>query len=537
MEFGWRAHLNGYRVKTTPDALVIHRQVGRAGLRPRGLTGRRPGKVDRLLGMIVVAGHAPGKMLPLVWLRLVFSCLTHAAAYLIGKVPGRALDEILALGSFVAHPGRIRDLRTRTAEIDPVPGTAEVVRSLRPPWWNGLRVAAEMLGGAASEQYRSVAGDADAASLDEMTGDDFSSVADERPRHAWLSPIVITTVVAIVASLIAARELFGLGSLAAPALLPAHETLSDLWHAVVAPIPGAPGQLTPPWLGLVALGSTLLAGQPEWFSTALLCGVVPLALLTSYPVARRLINDRRLRLWVAVTYSLLPVLLGGTNQGRLTLSVFAIGLPLLVTAVRALVLRRVRTPEAWRGGWGAGVVLVALAAFEPSIMLLAVVVGLLGAVVLRRTPRKIGRIGIALGVPLLVMLPWLPTLIAAPGRIFTGPDAELDGAPFAPSVWRLLVGNGLGPGLPPLWLGTTIFGLIWLVALVGLVRHPDRRAVLAAWITALVAFGMAVVLSRLVVSVPPVGAEVRPWVGAYLLVGFGALILGGGVGVDGCRRR
>ena len=256
VEFGWRAHLNGYRVVTTPDALVIHRQVGRAGLRPRGLTGRRPGKVDRLLGMIVVAGHAPGKMLPLVWLRLVFSCLTHAVAYLIGKVPGRALDEILALGSFVAHPGRIRDLRTRTAEIDPVPGTDEVVRSLRPPWWNSLRVAAEALSGAASERYRSVAGDADAASLDEMTGDDFSSVADERPRHAWLSPIVITTVVAIVASLIAARGLFGLGSLAAPALLPAHEKLSDLWHAVVAPIPGAPGQVTPPWLGLVALGST-----------------------------------------------------------------------------------------------------------------------------------------------------------------------------------------------------------------------------------------------------------------------------------------
>ena len=245
VEFGWRAHLNGYRVVTTPDALVIHRQVGRAGLRPRGLTGRRPGKVDRLLGMIVVAGHAPGKMLPLVWLRLAFSCLTHAVAYLIGKVPGRALDEILALGSFVAHPGRIQDLRTRTAEIDPVPGTDEVVRSLRPPWWNSLRVAAEALSGAASERYRSVAGDVDAASLDEMTGDDFSSVADERPRHAWLSPIVITTAVAIVASLIAARGLFGLGSLAAPALLPAHEKLSDLWHAVVAPIPGAPGQVTP----------------------------------------------------------------------------------------------------------------------------------------------------------------------------------------------------------------------------------------------------------------------------------------------------
>ena len=63
----------------------------------------------------------------------------------------------------------------------------------------------------------------------------------------------------------------------------------------------------------------MLAGQPEWFSTLLLCGVVPLTLLAAYPVIRRVINERRLRLWVAGTYALLPVLLGGTNQGRLAL--------------------------------------------------------------------------------------------------------------------------------------------------------------------------------------------------------------------------
>ena len=68
--------------------------------------------------------------------------------------------------------------------------------------------------------------------------------------------------------------------------------------------------------------------------------------------------------------------------------------------------------------------------------------------------------------------------------------------------------------------------MIWLVALIGLGRRADRRAVVAAWVTALVALAMAVVLSRLVVSVPPVGTEVRPWVGAYLLLGFGALVLG-----------
>jgi GT2 family glycosyltransferase len=533
VEFGWRAHLNGYSVVTTPKAQITHRQVGRAGLRPRGLTGRRPGKLDRLLGMLVVAGHAPRKSLPLVWLRLVWSCLVRAVGYLIGKVPGRALDEMLALGSFVAHPGRLRDLRSRTAAIDPTPGTRDVVESLRPPWWSGLRVGLDALTGAASERYRSVAGDSDVASIDELTGDDFSSAADDRPKNLWLSPAAITTAVAIVASLIAARSLFGRGSLVAPALLPAQDNVIGLWRSVMSAIPGAPAQVTPPWEALVALASTAMFGQPEWLITLLLCGVVPLSLLAAYPLARRVINDRRVRLWVCGTYALLPVLLGGTNQGRLVLSVVAVSLPLLVMAARALVLRRTRTPEAWRGGWGAGVVLVALVAFEPSMIIFALLAGVLGAIVLRRSPRKVGRIGIALGVPLLVLLPWWPTLISTPGRLLVGPDSALAGVTPAAPAWQLFLGRDFGPGLPPLWAGAVVFGVIWVVAFLGLARRPARRAVLAAWAAALVAFGMAVLLSRLVVSVPPAGTEVRPWVGSYLLLGFAALLISAGMGLDG----
>jgi hypothetical protein len=245
------------------------------------------------------------------------------------------------------------------------------------------------------------------------------------------------------------------------------------------------------------------------------------------------INDRRVRLWTCATYALLPVLLGGTNQGRLALSVVAISLPLLVMAARALVLRRTRTPEAWRGGWGAGVALVVLLAFEPSMIILALLFAILGAVLLRRTPRKIGRIGIALGVPLIVLLPWLPSLIDAPGRLFVGPDSALDAVATPPQVWQLLLGREVGPGLPPLWVGAVIFGVIWIVAVFGLARRPGRRAVLAAWAAALAALAVAVIFSKLVVSVPPVGTEVRPWVGSYLLLGFGALIFGGGMGLDG----
>lgn len=533
VDFGWRAHLAGFRVVTSPRAEFTHRHVSRAGLRPSGAAGRRPGRVDRHLGMVVVAGHAPALQLPIVWLRLVWGCLLHAVGYLFGKAPGRSLDELGALASFVAHPGRIISLRRRLAKADRVPGAQRTVRALRPPWWSSLRVAAEAVSGAVSERYRSVAGEPEVASLDELTGDDFSAVTEEQPKNPWLSPIVIVATLTVIASLVAARGLFGAGSLVAPVLLPAPPNLSELWQSVWAPIFGAPTQSSPPWLTVVAIGSTLLAGRPEWFVTVLLCAVVPISLIAAYPVVRRTILGRRTRLWVALTYALLPALLGGTNQGRLSMSVFAIALPVLVLAIRALALRRPRTPEAWRGGWGAGLVLVVLVAFEPSMILFALVAGAIGAVALRRSPRRAGRIAIALGVPLVVLAPWWPSVISDWGRLFTGPDAALDGTPAAAPVWALFLGRDVGAGLPPLWLGATVFGVIWLVAFVGLARRPRSRAVLAAWTTGLLGLATAVLLSRLVVSVPPVGTEVRPWVGAYLLVAFAALVLAGGVGVDG----
>ncbi|HEX8487486.1 MAG TPA: glycosyltransferase, partial [Propionibacteriaceae bacterium] len=528
VDFGWRAHRAGYSVVTTPRAAFIHRQVGRAGLRPSGLAGRRPGRLDRYLGLLVVAGHASRRRLPLVWLRLVWSCLVRALGYLFGKAPGRSRDELLALGDFLAHPGQIAAFRRRLVRIRPTPGSRRVVGTLRPRWWAGLRTGAEALSAAAAERYRSLAGELEVASLDELTGDDYAAVADERPRHAWLSPAVVVGVLSVVACLVAARDLLGVGSLTAPALLPAQSSVGELWRTVWAPIAGAPGQSPPPWLALVALGSTVFLGRPEWFVTVLLCAVVPISLVTAYPVVRKTISGRRVRLWAAMTYALLPVLLGGTNQGRLSLSVFAIALPLLALAARALVLRRPRTPEAWRGGWGAGVVLVALVAFEPSVLLLALGAGLVGALALRRTPRKAGRVAIALLVPLVVLAPWWPSVVRSWGRLFTGPDAALDGVRPAAQVWQLLLGRDTGAGLPPLWLGSILFGVVWVVALVGLGRRPRARTVLACWLTALLALTMAVLVSRLVVVVPPVGTEVRPWVGVYLLIGFAALVLAGG---------
>ena len=109
VELGWRATARGLRVVTTPRAEMVHRQVGRAGLRPRGAGGRHPDRVDQQLGLLLVAGHAPTWRLPFAWLRLVLDCLIRALGYLLGKAPrrvrGRARHPRLAVRRIPAGSG------------------------------------------------------------------------------------------------------------------------------------------------------------------------------------------------------------------------------------------------------------------------------------------------------------------------------------------------------------------------------------------------------------------------------------------------
>lgn len=534
LEFGWRAQLSGYKVVTTPAAAVVHREVGRAGLRPSGFSGTRPEKTDRELGMTLVAAHAPAARLPFVWIRLVLGSVVRAIAYLIGKVPGQSGAELSAACSFIRHPRRIGRMRRRVRAGRITPRGRAVVSRLRPGRFSGVKAALDAVTTAIGNRYVEIAGaEPQAASLDELTSDELSSTPDERRSNPWFSPIVITVVLSVIACVVAARRVIGLGSLTGPQLLPIDTDLSRLWHNFLDAVPGAPHTTTAPWTGLVAAAGTIFFGRPEWLVTVLLVGTVPLGLLSSYPLIRRTIDDRRVRLWVAVSYALLPVLLGGSNQGRLVLSVAAIMLPVLAIAGRALVLRRVGYPEAWRGGWGAGVALTVLGAFVPALILVALVLAVIAACTVARTPRKIGRLLIAIGTPLVVLSPWWPTLYASWGRLLTGPDPALESTADPGSGLFFLFGRDGGAGLPPQWVGLIIFGSFWAVALVGLLRSFRRRAVIAGWLIALLTLAVAVGLSRILVQVPPAGVQTRPYVGIYLLIAFGALVLAGGIGVDG----
>lgn len=525
VDFGWRATAAGYHVRTCPEAVITHRQAGRSGLRRSRIVGRDPHSIDRLLGMRTVAAHR-GRFASV---RLIWGGLLRALGFLLAKAPDLARSELRAVGAFF-DPAPVTSLRARVRR--PVDAEAAArVRSLRPPWWSSWSNGFETATRAITERFQTSFGSDTDTSIDELTGDDFSASADRPQRSAWSNPLVISLILLVIATLVAARGLLRPGFLHAERLLPARSSLGEVYRAYLDPIIGSPGMSAPPWLGWTAIGSTLTFGQPDWFLGLFLIGGPILALLSAMLLLRRVVADRRIRVLTALTYAITPILLGPVNRGLIAVAVIWVLLPLLAVSIRALALRRTHGPESWRAAWSTGLLLSIILAFIPALTALVIIAAVVAVIVWRTNRARLLRLGVALGVPVVLLAPWLPSIVRSWSRLLVGPDSGL-GTLAVGEVWQLMIGRTPGPGLPPLWLSLAVFAALWLLALFAAAIGPGSRGVRAAWLTALGAFALALVLSRQLATVLPQGTRVRPEVTAVLLVGFAALLVAIAIGAD-----
>lgn len=525
VELGWRATRAGYRVATTPSALLVHRRVGRAGLRASSATSDHPAAVDRALGMTLVASRRSGVAAVLIGVRLVWGCLLRMLGFVLGKAPDRAADEWRAARRFLGDGDRRAGLRRRAAQAPTTSTGEELVRRLRPPWWHSLRVGAEWTAAAVSDRVRELTGRPD-TSLDELTGDDFAGREDTDPPW-WRTPLLVLVVIALAGGLLG--RWIAPGLLTSTQLLPGADTFTGTWSRYLDP---GTGWLAPPWLGLLALLATPLGGRTDWLLVVLVAGGVLLALAAARSALRTLGLSATAVLWGAAAWALLPTLVGGQQRGSLLVVGWAVALPLLVGAVHRLL--RGRGLESTRGAFGVALSLTVLAALAPLVLLPATVVAVLVAV--RRADLRL-RALVAVAVPLLLLAPWWPTLLTWPGRWLTGPEPVL-AEQAVPSWWRLLLGQTPGAawfdgGPVPLWLCGSVAALLWVLALVGLLRRPGDAVVRAGWAAAVAGFLLAVVVSRVVVQVPPSGDLARPEPTGWVLLALGGLVVAAGRGLAG----
>ncbi|MET9438671.1 glycosyltransferase family 2 protein [Streptomyces sp. NPDC006551] len=525
----WRAHSAGHRVLVAPDAVLRHAEASARERRTVDCAGRsvtNPHRVDKAGAVYTLLANARGAVLPYVLVRLILGTLLRTLAYLVGKVPGQAVDEVMGLFGTLLRPEKI--LAARKRRKNPAVAASEL-RPLFPPPGATVRATVEQVvanfGGSDADSGGSRHGAVESG----PGGDDADFMEIEqfaRLKKIARKPGPLLFALLLLVSVVACRGLFGGGALAGGALLPAPDSVSELWgryadawHAL-----GTGGtQTAPPYLAVLAGLSALFLGSTSFALTLLLVCSVPLAGFTAYFAARPIVESRLLRAWGSIAYAFLPAATGALATGRLGTAVLAILLPLIArAAVAAAGLHR---PDrgSWRATWAYTFLLTFAMAFTPIVWPLAVVLGI-GVLVLRR--RDITAYGLrflaTVGTPLLVLAPWSLSLLTSPAAFLR--EAGLDIRTGTASALDLL---GTSPGGPGTVGGLLLIGVV-LAALAALLREERQFAVRTAWAAALAGLLFAALSN---------GAGGTGWAGPATLVYGAALLAAGMVGAEGGRTR
>ncbi|MFF7184718.1 glycosyltransferase family 2 protein [Streptomyces sp. NPDC008222] len=525
----WRAHAAGHRVLIAPDAVVRHAEAASRERRTVDCAGRTtasPHKVDKAGAIYTLLVNARTAQLPWILLRLILGTLLRTVAYLVGKVPGQAVDEIRGLLGTLLRPERIIAGRRRRGRPQVDKGE---LRPLFPPPGATVRATVEQLASnlvGRSDPEVSSAGRHGGGLESGPGGDDADFMEVEqfaRLKRIARKPGPLLFAVLLLVSLLACRALLGGGSLAGGALLPAPADSSELWSRYLDawhPVGAGGAHSAPPYLALVALLASLLFGSTGLAVTVLLVFSVPLAGFTAYFASRPLVESRLLRAWASIAYAFLPAATGALAGGRIGTAVLAVLLPLIARAgIAASGLAHTSGARgSWRATWAYALLLTITTAFTPIVWPIAAVLGLALLAVRRNAilgyaPRVLAQ----LGTPLLVLAPWSLTLL--PHGFFQ--EAGLAYGKGAASASDLL---GASPGGPGTVSGLMLIGIV-LAALAALLRAERRKAAWTAWTAALVALVFAVL------------SNVSAWAGPATLVYGLALLAAAVVGADGARAR
>jgi GT2 family glycosyltransferase len=533
IDLGWRAHTAGHRVFAVSDAVVYHAEAAARRHRPIGLTSDDPRRIDRRNALYVLLANVPFAVMLRTLMRNIFVSLVRTAALLIMKQQEAARDELAALGDVLRDIGGLRRMRADRAN-----GRTHAYRSVRrfQPRGLALRRLIDALGNRLSGTGPVEGGRHRAFGESGVDEEPPAPESRRLARRLFARPGTVTVLLLAAVTVAAGRALITSGGrLGGGALVPAWGGASDLWAQYLTgwhPIGLGSANGSPPAVGLLAALSTVLLGKPWLAVLVLLLGCVPLAGLTAYIAARRIVPDspagdpawqhgRRLqapapaiRSWAAVTYALLPVATGAVTAGRIGTAVVLVLLPLI--GLQAIQILNPPGPDrarrAGRAAWATALLLAIAMAFMPLAWVLAVIIGTLiwtayGPSVPRRSAKRARDRGsaralrrnllVALAVPPLLLLPWVIGLILHPSWFLV--EIGLNRAEIVddrlPALSILALNPG-GPGTPELWAPAGLLAL----GLGALLLRRRRTAVLGGWMLALFGLLIAVLASAVTVT-------------------------------------
>ena len=551
VDFGWRVARAGGRVVVAPKALVFHAEAATRGVRELddlAHVPHSPHRADREAALFTLLANCRLAAFPFQYVRLALGSVLRALAYLVGKIPDAAADELVAMFAVLGRPDRILGARARRRRT--ATASRQQVRRLLPPWWtpyaNGLDSMLTRFAGtvrdtaaqvaSAARRRRSGGTGVDAVETGPVPDEAVNLPVGGGPV-AWMvgHPISTLATVLTLAAAIATREFWGDGWLQGGGLLPAPagsgtwwETYTSSWHHVAMGSRETPS----PYLAVMGLVSTVLLGK-SWLAVQLIVVLaVPLSAIGAYVAARRLVESLATRIWMSATYALLPAVTGVVTTGHLGTTVAVVLLPWLVRA--AIAMRSSTVANAWRAVFAAGLVLSIMVAFAPICWPIAVVAAGGGVVwvVLSgvRAPFVLLRPVVAVVLPAVLLVPWSGRLLTSPSLFLTETGRVDPGTvSVADHAWLLPWGRISAAGDAPWWLS---IGLV-AAALLALVRSDRRPAVLAAWSVIVLGLVTTALLAGHVVTIPGSNDEAFVWVGVPVVLCQAAAVVAAGIASDG----
>ncbi len=519
VDFCWRVHAAGYRVRVITDAVVFH--VEAAARRRREVSAaRRPRRMDRRNAMFTLLANLPAWPMLCSLAGNVALSLLRTVFFLLAKRPAAGVDEISALGSVLGHPVQLVKARHRRSR-----GRRAAYGRLRAnlPKGRSVRKLAEFAAAAMSRStQKDTAGSHHAT--DDPTDDDSLLIDTGLAQRILTHPGVAVFLGLTLIALVAERSLLSGGPLGGGALVPAWGGASGLWHEYLQgfhPSGIGSGSSAPPYIAIVAALATVLGAKPWLAVDVLLLGCVPLAGAFAYLAIRPVTRSALVRIWAAATYALLPVAMGAVAAGRLGTAVAFALLPLIALLAGRMFTEPPR--RARRAAWATGLTVAIAAAFVPLTWLIALLAAVVAAAAVGiGRPAVLRNLGIAVVVPPVLLLPWTFQLAAHPADLLleVGVQQPSLASTDLPARSLLLLSPG-GPGLPPVWItaGLAVAGVVALLV------SQRRTLVIAGWGAAIAGLLVAIVVSRTVVSPADGGPAVPAWPGIALAMVGGGLVL------------
>lgn len=523
LDLCWRVRNAGHKVLNVTHAVAWHAEA--AARRRRRITAsvHHPRRLDRRNALFVIMVNVPFGAFLWSLLRNIALSFVRVVLLLLAKQPADAFDECYAIGSLLARPGRL--LRARRARGTGRKRNYPKIKKMLAPRGVAFQRLVDMVRGYLSGEGPVEASGRHHAAARTEDGEELLNDRTSPLRRVFTNPGVLLFAVLLAVTLAAERSLLGGDRLGGGTLVPVIGGASDLWRLYTESFhaTGIGSQAwPPPYVAVLAAVSTITLGKTWLAVTVLLLGCVPLAGLSAYLATRRMIPGVGARVWLAATYALLPVATGAIAAGRLGTAVVLVLLPVYASLATAMLGGEGR--RARRAAWGLGLLLAVGTAFAPLVYPFTVVVGALGAVAFGAARRGVGvSVGIALGVPLVLLFPWLVQLLGHPEQILLEAGLHQPGlADPRLSAESLLALSPGGPGMPPLWVTAGLLA----VALAALLVRRGRTVVAVGWAVILFGLLVAILVSRARVTAIAGSVAAHAWPGIPLaFAATGALVV------------